>query len=776
MVEVETPDLIKIRVRVKAANLPDVGKNFARVPARYLKELGISEGELIAVGGAGSTTAVVAYAGRSDEEGLDIIRMDGNIRGNVGVSIDDYVTISKTVASQATVVELSPAGPYHLRGADIFFKRELKGRPISLDDKIPIRAGNRSIEYLVSRIVPDSGTVLVTEETEVRISTAKKKEEKSKAGVAKEIGQRITYEDIGGLKDKISFIREMVELPIRFPELFDRLGISPPKGLLLYGPPGTGKTILARAVATESKAHFMYISGPELLSKYAGESEKKLREFFEEAKKKAPALIFIDEIDSISPRREESSEASSQFVAQLLALMDGIEGRGEVIVIGATNLPNAIDPALRRPGRFDREIEIGVPNKNARKDIFLIHCRHMPLDKSVDINKLAEMTYGFVGADIASLVREAAFRSIRRVLPEVEWESKSIPVKVLDELRVTMNDFMGALVTQKPSAMREVFVDIPDVGWKDVGGLDDVKQVLSETVVWPIRVPGLFKHVGMVPRGVLLFGPTGVGKTLVVRALAHESKFNLISVKGSEFLSKWVGETEHAVRETFRKAKQVAPCIVFFDELDALTPFRKGGSIDSSSSEGVLERVVSTLITEIDSLEDLNNVFIVAATNRPDHVDPALVRPGRFDRLVFIRKPDTPTRLTILQVLTRKLPLSDDADLTKIAEVTLNATGADLDGICKTAAIFAVRSYMRSFVLPKVDLSGEVSNTLIEEILSESPLRIKQRDFLEAIEVVGLPTNLDPRDLAVLAFAQQRGLEVSLESGSENQKAVNDLS
>ncbi|OLS27535.1 MAG: VCP-like ATPase [Candidatus Heimdallarchaeota archaeon LC_3] len=757
LVEVDTLENTELKLRVKAAHLPDVGKNIVRIPNRYLTDLQTKEGDLVAIVGNESTT-VVAYKATTEDEPFDIIRMDGNVRQNSSSSIDDYVIIKKTIASKAEMIELSPSGQHHLRGAEMFFKRELKGKPVSFDDKIRISVGNRKVEYKVTKLSPDETTLMVTDETVVQILTSKKKEDKSRGKKGEFPFQHVTYEDIGGMKENIAIIREMVELPLRFPQLFTKLGITPPKGLLLYGPPGTGKTILARAVATESKAFFKFLSGPELISKFAGESEKKLREVFEECKKKSPSILFIDEIDSLAPKREESSEATSHFVTQLLTLMDGIESRGEVIVIGATNLPNAIDPALRRPGRIDREIEIGVPNKNARREILTVHSRNMPLDDSVDINKVAELTYGFVGADIASLAREAAFRSIRRVLPNIDWESKTIPANIIDSLKITMNDFLGALYSMKPSALREVYVEIPDVSWSNIGGIDRIKQILLETVVWPIKIPDLYSHVQVKPRGLLIFGPPGVGKTLVVRALAHESKFNLIFIKGSEFLSKWVGETEHAIRETFRKAKQVSPCIVFFDEIDVLTPSRQISGSSSSDSQGVLERVVSTILTETDNLDDLSNVFLIAATNRPDVIDPALIRPGRIDRLIYIPLPNGDNRFSILKILTKKMPLDSAVDLSLIAEKTKNASGADIQAICKLAGVLAIRRYMKEEILENFSLDDDISASDVQKLLENKSLKIFQHEFDESIDSLGFISPDDSRIRCSEEFAQKRGI------------------
>ncbi|MEM1521028.1 MAG: CDC48 family AAA ATPase, partial [Candidatus Korarchaeum sp.] len=498
----------------------------------------------------------------------------------------------------------------------------------------------------------------------------------------------VTYEDIGGLREEIQRIREMVELPLRHPELFRHLGIDPPKGVLLFGPPGTGKTLLAKAVANESNAHFISISGPEIMSKYYGESEKRLREIFEEAEKNAPSIIFIDELDSIAPNRNEvTGEVERRVVAQLLALMDGLKGRGEVIVIGATNRPEAIDPALRRPGRFDREIEIGVPDREGRKEILLIHTRNMPLADDVDLDKLADITHGFVGADLAALVREAAMAALRRVLPKIDLDAESIPLEVLEELKVTNDDFLEALKLVQPSALREISIEIPNVTWEDVGGLEDVKRELREIVELPLKNPDSFRRMGIEPpRGVLLYGPPGCGKTLVAKAVANESEANFISVKGPELLSKWVGESEKAVRMIFRKARQVAPAIIFIDEIDSLFP-RRGIHADS----GVSERVVSQMLTEIDGIQPLRDVVVIGATNRPDLIDPAILRPGRLERLVYVGPPDAQSRYQILRVLTKRVPLARDVDLRRIALMTERYSGADLAALVREAAMAALR-------------------------------------------------------------------------------------
>ncbi|MEM3070672.1 MAG: CDC48 family AAA ATPase, partial [Candidatus Bathyarchaeia archaeon] len=501
---------------------------------------------------------------------------------------------------------------------------------------------------------------------------------------------KVTYEDIGGLGSELQRVREMIELPLKYPELFEKLGIEPPKGILLYGPPGTGKTLLAKAVAYETDAYFTSINGPEIMSKYYGESEARLREIFEEAEKNAPSIVFIDEIDAIAPKREEvTGEVERRVVAQLLALMDGLKSRGQVVVIGATNRPDAVDPALRRPGRFDREIEIGVPDRNGRLEILQIHTRGMPLSEDVDLERLADATHGFVGADLAALCKEAAMRALRRVMPEIDLKSKTIPPGVLEKLQVTMGDFLDALRDVEPSAMREVLVEVPNVHWSDVGDLEEAKQELIETVEWPLRYPEVFEYArASPPKGILLYGPPGTGKTLLAKALATESEVNFISVKGPELLSKWVGESEKGVRETFRKARTAAPAIIFFDEVDSLAPRRGAGYADS----GVTERVISQLLTELDGLEELRNVVVLAATNRPDIIDPALLRPGRFDKLIYVPPPDHKTLIQIFKIHTREMPLSDDVDLKELARMCIGYSGADVEALCREAALNALRS------------------------------------------------------------------------------------
>ena len=525
------------------------------------------------------------------------------------------------------------------------------------------------------------GIVLIGDETDIIVREEPVKEEMLML-------PQVSYEDIGGLHEEIMKIREMIELPLKHPELFERLGIDPPKGVLLYGPPGTGKTLIAKAVANESGATFITINGPEIMSKFYGQSEENLRKTFEEAEKNAPSIIFIDEIDAIAPKREEvHGEVERRVVAQLLALMDGLESRGQVIVIGATNRPNALDPALRRPGRFDREIEIHVPDRDSREEILLIHTRGMPLAKDVDLKMLADVTHGYVGADLQALTREAAMRTLRRVLPSLNLEEETIPTEVLDKLEVTQEDFLEALKDITPTAIREVFIESPNIPWENVGGLDEVIQEIREAIEWPLTHPDAFARIGIKPpRGILLFGPPGCGKTLLAKAVATESEANFISIKGPQVLSKWVGESEKAVREVFRKARLAAPSIIFFDEIDSLTPIR-GVSSDSN----VTERVISQLLTELDGLEELKDIVVIAATNRPDIVDPALLRPGRFDRLIFVKPPDKKGRLEIFKIYAKNMPLADDVSLEQLASETEGFVGSDIEALCREAGMIALR-------------------------------------------------------------------------------------
>ncbi|MCD6244470.1 MAG: CDC48 family AAA ATPase [Candidatus Korarchaeota archaeon] len=659
----------------------DFGRGIVRIDPEVMKQLNLTSGDYVRIYGSRVTHARVMPSVSMDV-GTRYIRMDKIIKGNAGVRTGEKVRVRPVEVQEATKVVLAPQD-HMIRVAPDFHswvKKRLFDFVVTKGDVVLIPIFQRFIPLVVVSVNPGTfgkvgeNTVIEVRERPVELS--------------KIIVPTVTYEDIGGLKEEIQRIREMVELPLKHPELFRHLGIEPPKGVLLYGPPGCGKTLLAKAVANESNAHFISISGPEIMSKYYGESEKRLREIFEEAEKNSPSIIFIDEIDSIAPNRNEvTGEVERRVVAQLLALMDGLKGRGEVIVIGATNRPEALDPALRRPGRFDREIEIGVPDREGRKEILQIHTRNVPLAEDVDLDEFADITHGFVGADLAALVREAAMAALRRILPRIDLDAETIPIEILEELKVTKEDFMEALKLVQPSALREISIEVPDITWDDIGGLEEVKRELREVVELPLKNPDAFKRMGIEPpKGVLLYGPPGCGKTLLAKAVASESEANFISVKGPELLSKWVGESEKAVRQIFRKARQVAPAIVFIDEIDSLFP-RRGSHFDS----GVTERVVSQMLTEIDGIQPLRDVVVIGATNRPDLVDPAVLRPGRLERLVYVGPPDLNTRMEILKVLTKEMPLAEDVDLWKIALATERFSGADLAALVREAAMSALR-------------------------------------------------------------------------------------
>lgn len=670
----------ELMLKVIEARPTDVGRGIARVDPAVFREKGWQAGDVISIQGK-KRTAALLWPGYPDDTGTGTIRLDGNIRRNAGVGIDDRVPVKIIQASPAESVTFAPTVPLRITGAEAYLQRFMEGRVITRGDIIEIGVMGRKIELMATRITPAKDAVVIGDRTKIIMSEKPAKEEKA--------GPRVTYEDIGGLSAEIKKVREMIELPMKHPELFERLGVEAPKGVLLYGPPGTGKTLLAKALASETNAHFETLSGPEIMSKYYGESEEKLRQLFKTAEEQAPSIVLIDEIDSIAPKREEvTGEVERRVVAQLLALMDGMEARGKVVVIGATNRPDSLDPALRRPGRFDREIEIGVPNRQSRLEVLQIHTRGMPLSKDVNQEKLADVTHGFVGADLAALGREAGMRSLRRILPELDLEVESIPAEILNKIEVTNDDFLDALREMEPSAMREVMVETPNVKWDDIGGLEDVKQQLVESVEWPLTYAKLFQHMeAEPPRGVLLYGPPGTGKTLLAKAVATESQANFISVKGPEFLSKWVGESEKAVRETFRRARQAAPSVVFLDEIDSIAPARGGSTSDSH----VTERVISQILTELDGLESLNNVIVIAATNRPDIIDPALLRPGRFDRLIEIGMPDEKARLQILKIHAGKKPMAEDVNLEDIAKKTDKYSGADLSAIVNEAVMLAIR-------------------------------------------------------------------------------------
>ncbi len=702
-----------VQLKVVEALQDDAYKGIARIDTGIMRELGLRRGDVISVKGNKETVAIVDRAYPADI-GEKIIRIDGIIRRNAKTGIGEIVNVKKAEVKEAKKITIAPSQKgVMVKANPKVLKQGLLGRALIKGDIVVLGGAARRKDIMsdmmsemgLEDIFPELGGIglgfsgmqtrfiivstqpnkecIVTENTEVKLNP-------KAVDVSEENIPEVTYEDIGGLDNEIKKIREMVELPLKHPEIFDKLGIEPPKGVLLRGPPGTGKTLLAKAVANESECNFILINGPELMSKFYGESEKNLRKKFENAEKSSPSIIFIDEIDAIASKREESyGEVERRVVSQLLTLMDGLKARGKVVVIGATNRPDAVDPALRRPGRFDREISIGVPGKKGREDILKIHTRSMPLSKDVNLKKLAKSTYGFVGADLASLAKEAAMNVLRKVLPKIRMdEEEEIPREVLEKLRITKKDFRDALKIVRPSAMREVLVETPNVGWKDVGGLGDIQQELSEAVEWPLKYPQSFSRMGIrPPRGILLYGPPGTGKTLLAKAVANESECNFIQVKGPELLSKWVGESEKGIREIFEKARQVAPCVIFFDEIDSLAS-RRGGL---STGQRVTEQVLNQLLAEMDGLEELQNVIVIGATNRPDMLDPALLRPGRFDRTLLVKTPDKKARKQIFDIHTEQVPLSKDVDLDKLSEKTEGFVGADIESLVREAAMLALR-------------------------------------------------------------------------------------
>ncbi|NJE07992.1 AAA family ATPase [Thermococcus sp. M39] len=790
----------EIKLRVAEALKRDVGRGIVRFDRKYQRELGVEPGDIVELEGERTTAAIVANA-HPDDRGLDIIRMDGYIRRNAGVSIGDYVTVRRAEVKEAKKVVLAPAQKgVFIQIPGEMIKQNLLGRPVVKGDIIvasgreefytgspfdeffrgffealPLAFGE--LKFIVVNTNP-KGIVQITYNTEIEVLP-------QAVEVREEKVPEVTYEDIGGLKDAIQKIREMVELPLKHPELFERLGIEPPKGVLLYGPPGTGKTLLAKAVANETNAHFIAINGPEIMSKFYGESEERLREVFKEAEENAPSIIFIDEIDAIAPKREEvTGEVEKRVVSQLLTLMDGLKKRGKVIVIAATNRPDAIDPALRRPGRFDREIEVGVPDKQGRKEILQIHTRGMPLEPDYDkpsvlkvlkgllkeerfdkekleeiikkvekakdedeikeilksdgeiyrevktklidkmLDELAEKTHGFVGADLAALAREAAMVVLRRLIQEgkINPEEEKIAPEVLQELKVTKEDFYEALKMVEPSALREVMLEVPNVHWEDIGGLEDVKQALREAVEWPLKYPKAFQRLGITPpKGILLYGPPGTGKTMLAKAVATESEANFIGIRGPEVLSKWVGESEKRIREIFRKARQAAPTVIFIDEIDSIAPMR-GGDVNR-----VTDRIINQFLTEMDGIEENSGVVVIAATNRPDILDPALLRPGRFDRLILVPAPDETARYEILKVHTRRVPLAEDVNLKELAKKLEGYTGADIAALVREAAMNALR---RAVAKTSRELVEEQSEEFLEK------LKVSRKDFEEAMKKI----------------------------------------
>ncbi|OLD32047.1 MAG: AAA family ATPase [Thaumarchaeota archaeon 13_1_40CM_2_39_13_2] len=725
-----------LSLKVLEAYTRDVGRGVARIDYDSMDSLGASTGDVIEIKGKRRTVAKCLPLYPSDE-GKGIIRVDGLVRNNAGIAIGDTVAVRKikaVAAEKVVVAPLEAIPPIDER----YLADALESVPLIKGDNVMVPYFGGRLTFQVIGVTPAADAVLVTQKTVFHIA--------EKGETLRGVPQ-VTYEDIGGLTDEIKKVREMIELPLRHPEIFEKLGIEAPKGVLLYGPPGTGKTLLAKAVANESNAHFISISGPEIMSKFYGESEARLREIFKEAKEKSPSIIFIDEIDSIAPKREEvTGEVERRVVSQLLSLMDGLEARGKVIVISATNRPNAIDPALRRPGRFDREIEIKVPDKKGRKDILMIHTRNMPLSDDVNLDKIASISHGYVGADLEYLCKEAAMKCLRRLLPELNMEDEKLPPETLDKLIVTEDDFQNALKEVTPSGMREVFIENPDVSWDEVGGLEAVKRELQEAVEWPMKYPTLYSKLGhRMPRGILLHGPSGTGKTLLAKAVATESEANFISVRGPELLSKWVGESERGIREIFRRARQASPCVIFFDEIDSIAPVRGVGG-----ETAVTERVVSQLLTELDGIESLHGVVVLAATNRADMIDTALLRPGRFDKIVLVPMPDKEGRKKILEITTKSIPVvrestansvknPDYVDLDKIAEATDGMSGADVAAIANTAVSLVIHEFLAKYPDQKEAEKQATEAKVTMRHFEEAVRKVRTQKELKIGEKVAVP-------------------------------------
>ena len=725
-----------LSLKVLEAYTRDVGRGVARIDYDSMDSLGASTGDVIEIKGKRRTVAKCLPLYPSDE-GKGIIRVDGLVRNNAGIAIGDTVQVKKikaVAAEKIVVAPLEAIPPIDER----YLADALESVPLIKGDNVMVPYFGGRLTFQVIGVTPAADAVLVTQKTVFHIA--------EKGETLRGVPQ-VTYEDIGGLTDEIKKVREMIELPLRHPEIFEKLGIEAPKGVLLYGPPGTGKTLLAKAVANESNAHFISISGPEIMSKFYGESEARLREIFKEAKEKSPSIIFIDEIDSIAPKREEvTGEVERRVVSQLLSLMDGLEARGKVIVIAATNRPNAIDPALRRPGRFDREIEIKVPDKKGRKDILMIHTRNMPLSDDVNLDKIAAISHGYVGADLEYLCKEGAMKCLRRLLPELNLEDEKLPPETLDKLIVNGDDFQNAIREVTPSGMREVFIENPDVSWDEVGGLENVKRELQEAVEWPMKYPTLYTKLGhRMPRGILLHGPSGTGKTLMAKAVATESEANFISVRGPELLSKWVGESERGIREIFRRARQASPCVIFFDEIDSIAPIRGVGG-----ETAVTERVVSQLLTELDGIESLHGVVVLAATNRADMIDTALLRPGRFDKIILVPLPDKEGRKKILEINIKEIPViresmtngtknPDYVDIDKIAEATDGMSGADVASIANTAVSLVIHEFLDKYPDQKEAEKQAAEAKVTMRHFEEAVRKVKTQKELKIGEKIAVP-------------------------------------
>jgi transitional endoplasmic reticulum ATPase len=717
----------KISLRVAETDPKFVGKGIAHIDPKVMDELKLGTGDVLEISSNRKKTYALLWSSQGSDSGRKLIRIDGYTRNNLGVGIDDNVGVRKVNATKAEQAVLSPTEDLNVVGLEEYLPEHLEGHVIAKGDTIPINMMGHKIGFVVSTVIPSNVPAIVTSNTDFVIGSV------PKAGT--QSVPRVNYEDIGGLRNEIQKVREMIELPMRHPEIFDRIGIEAPRGVLLFGSPGTGKTLLAKAVANETNANFYSIGGPEIMSKFYGESEERLRDTFKQAQENAPSIIFIDEIDSIAPKREEvSGDVEKRVVSQLLTLMDGLQSRGKVVVIGATNRPDALDPALRRPGRFDREIEIGIPDQTGRLEILEIHTRGMPLTEDVSLNSISKITHGFVGADLESVCREAAMRALRNVLPEINLEESKIPFETLNKIKITAQDFESALKDVQPSALREVYVQRPNIKWTDIGGLEAVKEELKEAIEWPMRHSDLFAEADIVPpKGLLLYGPPGTGKTMIAKAVATNSEANFISIKGPELLSKWVGESEKGIREVFRKARQASPCVVFFDEIDSVAPKRSSGEGDSH----VGQRIVSQLLTEMDGLEDLRGVVVIGATNRPDIIDEALLRPGRFDRMLEIPLPDIDAVKEILKIHMAKKPIDSSVDLDKLVGLIKGYSGADIASLVNAAAMSAVKEYITTNRSDQANVEKQVQSKDVNDTEEKKvPLTISMKHFENALKKV----------------------------------------
>ena len=716
------PSQNTVILKVKEALVKDVGRAIARMDPKDMKAIGLEPGDIIIIEGKRKTPVKIMPC-YQEERGKRILQIDGITRENTQAGIDEKIRIEKTTCKAAIKIRLQPdtaTGSQYKSNDTRYIGSLIDGLPVSKGDKIRANLfGSRSVDYIVVDTSP-SGIVLINSNTKIDLNLPKQGEKKS---------SKVSYEDIGGLGNQVQRIREMIELPLKYPEVFERLGIDPPKGVFLYGPPGTGKTLIVRAVANETDAYFLHISGPEIMGKFYGESEERLRKVFLDAQAHAPAIIFIDEIDAIAPKREDlggEKQVEKRVVAQLLSLMDGLESRGKVIVIGATNIPNTIDPALRRPGRFDRELSVSIPDKKGRLEILEIHTRGMPLATDVSLGKMAEITHGFVGADLEALAREAAMTALRKILPKIDYELAEIPYELLMHLEVSMDNFYDAMKEVEPSAIREVFVEVPDVKWEDVGGLDDIKEALKEAVEWPLKYAGLFRKANTnPPKGIMLYGQPGTGKTYLAKAVASESGVNFISVKGPQIMSKYIGESEKGVRELFKKAKQAAPAILFLDEIDSLCPRRTS----DSSGSNVTDRVISQFLTEMDGIEDLKGVVVLAATNRIDLIDPALLRSGRFDLMFELPAPDEKTREKIFEIHTGSKPLHKSVNLKKLAKETEGLVGSDIEFICRKASVMAIREIIET--MKEHDEEPDVNIIIKEKHFEEVVQLVKMQNLIK---------------------------------------------